>query len=131
MWKFKVLLADDQIDMREIIKAIVESVGAEVVAVAENGEEAIRLYAEHKPHVTLLDINMPVMDGVGALKAIKEVNPKACVVMLTADNKSERVRQCAALGARGYVLKNNTPDTIGNDIVTAWESYLNQLCGLK
>jgi len=131
MWKFKVLLADDQPDMRQIIKAIIEGAGGDVVAEAENGEEAIRMYTKHKPHLILLDINMPIIDGAGALRAIKEVNPKACAIMLTADNKTERVRQCVALGARAYVLKNNTPETIAKEIIAGWESYLNQVCGVK
>ena len=131
VWKIKVLLADDQADMRQIIKAIVENSGADVVAEAENGEEAIQKYIEHKPHLTLLDINMPVIDGAAALRAIREVNPQACVIMLTADNKTEMVRQCVALGARAYVLKNNTPDAIASEILAGWDGYLNKACGLK
>jgi len=131
MWRFKVLIADDQLDMRQVTKAIVEDVGGEVVAEAVNGADAVQKYIQYKPHLTLLDINMPVVDGKGALRSIKDVNSRACVIMLTSDSKTAMVKQCIALGARAYVLKNNTPDTIAREIAAVWEGYLNQLSGLK
>jgi two-component system, chemotaxis family, chemotaxis protein CheY len=131
MWRFKVLVADDQQNMRQVIKAIIEDVGGEVVVEAVNGEDAVQKYIQYKPHLTLLDVNMPVVDGKTALRSIRDVNSRACVVMLTSDNKSDVVKQCITLGARAYVLKNNMPDIIAREVMAAWTGYVNQLCGIK
>jgi two-component system chemotaxis response regulator CheY len=72
---------------------------------AANGEEAVTWYARHHPDAVLLDINMPVLDGIGALVRIRELDPQARVIMLTAQGEHDDVRAAIRAGARDYLLK--------------------------
>ena len=70
-----------------------------------NGEEAIALYKEHTPDVVFLDITMPIIDGIGALKAIKEINPEAIVVMVSADRQKTTHQHVLSMGASAILGK--------------------------
>ena len=70
-----------------------------------NGEEAIALYKEHSPDVVFLDITMPVIDGIGALRAIKEINPEAIVVMVSADRQKTTHQHVLSMGASAILGK--------------------------
>jgi DNA-binding NarL/FixJ family response regulator len=80
-----------------------------VVAQASSGSEAIRLYREHRPDVTLMDLSLPDMTGVEALIAIRKENPAARVVMLTTFEGDVQVRRALEAGAQGYMLKSMPP----------------------
>jgi len=108
--KKSVLLADDQSSIRSLIKTIVNNLGGEVIDEAENGFEAVEKFKAKKPDLVLLDINMPVMDGVEALSKILAEDPSALVAMLTSQNTMEVVKKCASLGAKYFVLKNSAED---------------------
>ncbi len=110
-----VLLADDQSSIRSLIKAIVSSLGGVVVGEAENGFEAVEQYKVLNPDLVLLDINMPVMDGVEALSKIISTDPDASVAMLTSQNTVEVIKKCANQGAKYFVLKE-TPDSITSEL---------------
>ncbi len=105
--KTTVLIADDQSSIRNLIKTIVSSLGGEVVAEAENGFEAFEHYKKLNPDLVLLDINMPIMDGVEALNKIIATNPAANVAMLTSQNTVEVIKKCASQGAKYFVLKES------------------------
>jgi DNA-binding NarL/FixJ family response regulator len=111
-----VLIADDHRLFAEALEAIL--VGDErmtVVAQAGDGEEAVRLTAEHDPDVVLMDISMPVMDGIEATREIKATNGHASILMLTGSNSRSDVDRARKAGAAGYVTK----DRIAAELIDA------------
>ncbi|MBT3196512.1 MAG: response regulator [Gammaproteobacteria bacterium] len=99
------LLADDEEPMRMFIVGLLKHEACKVVAVASDGKEAWELYQKHKPDITLLDINMPKMNGVEALRKIREVDSDSFVCMISADTFPEVIREVASLGIGGFVVK--------------------------
>jgi DNA-binding NarL/FixJ family response regulator len=105
--RLTVLLADDHHLFREGLRQILESTGEiEVVAEAANGEEAIRLAREFQPRVILMDINMPVVDGIRATEAVTRTCPQTNVIVLTMFWEDDYAIQAVRAGAKGYLLKN-------------------------
>ena len=102
---FRVLIADDSTTMRKIVGQHLKSEAFEVCGEASNGQEAVELYKELSPDAVTLDINMPIMDGIDALKAILEYNKDARIVMLTSEGQRETVIDAIKMGARGYIVK--------------------------
>ena len=103
--KATVLIAEDSTHMRMILKDILIRDGYDVVGEAENGEEAVRMYNELHPDVVTLDIAMPEMDGIAALKAIKNEHPHAKVVMVSAMNQQNQVIEAIRAGASDFFIK--------------------------
>jgi len=101
----KVLIVDDALFIRRTLKMMLEQNGYEVVGEAENGMEAILKYKELKPDVVTMDVTMPQMDGITALKAIKKMNPSAKVVMITAMGLESTVKEAVLSGANGFIVK--------------------------
>jgi DNA-binding NarL/FixJ family response regulator len=105
-----VLIADDHPAMREGLRALLEREGSfKVVAQAQDGLEAVSLYRTHRPQLTLLDLHMPRMDGLGAVAAILKEFPKALIVVLTSYEGDARVARALSLGVRSYILKSSHP----------------------
>jgi two-component system chemotaxis response regulator CheY len=102
---YKVLVVDDSSTMRRIIIQQLKSEAYEICGEASNGEEALQLYKEKDPDIVTLDINMPIMDGIEALKRILEYNKNARIVMLTSEGQKETVIDAISLGAKGYIVK--------------------------
>ena len=106
----RVLVADDHAVVRDGLRKVLESDGClEVVAVAANGNEAFELALEHRPDVILMDIRMPITDGIVATRRIVDAWPKACVVVLTSFSDDERILAAIDAGAVGYLLKDSEP----------------------
>lgn len=106
MAKIKVLLADDQeliLESLHIVLSMEEDL--DIVGLAKNGEEAIKGCEQYQPDIVLMDINMPVMDGVAATAMIKERIPAIKVIMLTSYREVEYVLAALSHGAEGYLLK--------------------------
>jgi DNA-binding NarL/FixJ family response regulator len=104
--KIRVLIADDHRMFAEALQAILSTDDRlEVAGQAADGAEAVRLALELQPDVTLMDIAMPVMDGLQATKQIRKQWPKACVLMLTGSNSKSDVDRAREAGAAGYVTK--------------------------
>ncbi len=122
--KVRVLIVDDEQHIRNLINYIVSSLGAEVVAEAENGEEAVALYKQFSPDMLMLDINMPKLDGIDVLKQIMAINPKTLVVMLSSLNTLDVVKECIENGARNYILKNVPAEELHKMISETWGEYL-------
>jgi DNA-binding NarL/FixJ family response regulator len=106
MTPIRLLLADDHRLFRQGMRQICEVLGGfSVVGEAENGEEAVRLVLELQPDVILMDINMPLLDGVQATAMITEKYPAARVIILTMYRQDRYVFEAIKAGARGYLLK--------------------------
>jgi DNA-binding NarL/FixJ family response regulator len=118
--KISVLLADDEDHIRVYMARVLESMSCEIVADAADGRECIELYRQHLPDVTLLDINMPFMSGIEALKAIRGEFPDAFVIMLTSLHTSRVVEECLQAGAAHYIRKDAPLNDIKRQIKEAW-----------
>lgn len=103
--KAKVLIAEDSAHMRSILKDLLLRGGYEVVGEADNGAEAVRLYEKLRPDVVTLDITMPEMDGIEALKAIKAAYPDARVVMASSMSQQNKVIEALRAGANDFFIK--------------------------
>jgi len=101
----RVLIVDDAAFMRTAIKMILDKYGYEVVGEAENGSVAVRKYKELKPDLVTMDITMPEMTGLDALKSIREIDPEAKVVMISAMGQEVMVREAIMLGAKSFIVK--------------------------
>lgn len=102
----RLVIADDHALFRDGLRALLEARGHEVVAEAADGEEAIRATLEHRPDIVLMDLKMPGIDGLQALRTLSTEAPEVPVVILTAIEDDEALAQGVRYGARGYVLKN-------------------------
>ena len=94
--------------------------GHEIVGEAETGQIAIDLYEKVKPDLVILDILMPDMNGLEALKKIREIDPDARVLMCTASEQSSHVQEALSLGAKGYIVKPFTKEVILSTIENAF-----------
>lgn len=110
----KILIVDDSRTSRKVLKNILESHEFEVAGEATNGEEGVNLYKELKPDLVTLDITMPVMDGVAALKEIMAFDKSAKVVMVTAAGQQANVVEALKAGAAEFVTKPFDEDVIIN-----------------
>jgi len=123
----RVLIADDHAVVREGLVALVKRKSDMIiVAEASNGREAVDLWKQHRPHVTLLDLRMPELDGVSAIKEIREVNPNAHIVVLTTYDGDEDIYRAIRAGAKAYLLKDTARDALVDTVrrVHAGETYL-------
>lgn len=103
----RVLIIDDDKLVCSSLKTIIEAKDVEVVAVGNNGEEAIALYEQHKPDVLLMDIRMEVMNGVDASEKILQKHTDAKILFLTTFNDDEYIIRALKMGVKGYILKQN------------------------
>lgn len=87
----KIIIVDDAAFMRLNLKQIMEGLGHEVIAEAENGKEAIEKYKNKKPDIIFMDITMPEMDGIEAVEKIKEIDPEAKIIMCSAMGRRKRL----------------------------------------
>jgi DNA-binding NarL/FixJ family response regulator len=102
----KVIIADDHALFRDGLRSLLEAHGTEVLAEASNGQEAIELARLHRPDVVLMDLNMPVMNGLDATRMISAETPEVRVVVLTASEDDTDLFEAVKSGARGYLPKN-------------------------
>lgn len=122
--RLRVLIAEDESHSRLLLKAIVTSMNCEVVGEATTGQETIELYRQLKPHMLLLDINMPNKTGDEVLKEIKVEFPRAFVIVVTSVADQESVEKCLELGAANYIRKDTPIAEIKMAIKEAWASYV-------
>ena len=101
----RVLIIDDALIMRKRIKDIATSAGWEIAGEAANGEEAVAIYEQVNPDLVTLDIIMPKMDGVTALKHLIAADPSAQVVMISAVDQREKLTECIRCGAIDFIVK--------------------------
>jgi two-component system chemotaxis response regulator CheY len=101
----RVLVVDDSLIIRKTLSMELENIGCEVVAKAQSGQEAILLYNQCQPDLVTMDITMPIMSGIEALKAIKKINKNAKIIMVTSHGEEKLVLDAISSGAKGYILK--------------------------
>ncbi|MEG0132535.1 MAG: response regulator [Clostridium sp.] len=108
----KVLIVDDATFMRMMVKDILEKNGYEVVGEAANGLKAIELYKSEKPDIVTMDITMPEMDGIEAVKQIKAFDPSAKIVMCSAMGQQSMVMDAIRAGAKDFIVKPFQADRV-------------------
>ena len=101
----RLMIVDDASFMRVSIKKMLETHDYEVVAEASNGQEAIEKFQSAQPDVITMDITMPVMNGIDALKEIRKINPKIKVVMVSAMGQETLIREAVMNGASSFIVK--------------------------
>lgn len=117
------MIADDEDHVRQYMRAVMERMNADVIAEAADGISAVKGFLKQRPHMLLLDINMPKMSGRDALKEIITRKPNAFVIMLTSLADKETIEECLDLGASGYIRKDISPEAMRDVIKTAWRAY--------
>jgi DNA-binding NarL/FixJ family response regulator len=121
-----VLLADDHQLVREGLKALLETGGFKVVGESANGQEALRLAETLCPDVAVLDVAMPVLNGIEAAREIQRVSPRTKSILLTMHSESGYILEGLRGGAKGYVMKTNAAEDLAHAIreVARGETYL-------
>jgi DNA-binding NtrC family response regulator len=115
--KGTVLIVDDSALIRKLLRKILEDEGYTVVCEASNGAEAVEEYEAYRPDVVTLDITMPIMDGVEALKQIRQINPSAKAFMVTAAGQQKKVIEALKNGAMKFIVKPFSKD----EVLTSFE----------
>ena len=101
----RVLLVDDIGMMRRVIREALEASGVAVAGEAAHGQEAVQLYSQVRPDIVIMDITMPVMDGIEALRRIRTLDPRATVIMCSSMSQQRYVMKAIQLGARDFIVK--------------------------
>jgi DNA-binding NarL/FixJ family response regulator len=116
----RLLIADDHAVVRSGLRHLAETFeDVELVGAAEDGEEALRLCAERQPDVVLMDLEMPVLDGIEATRRISEAHPGVAVVVLTSFSDREQILRALDAGAVGYLLKDADPAELAKAVRAA------------
>jgi DNA-binding NarL/FixJ family response regulator len=102
----RVVLADDHVLVRQSLKALLDREGFQVLAEASDGQEALRHVQSLQPDIAVLDISMPILNGLDAAREIGRVSPKVKTILLTQHDEDEYISEALDAGIRGYVLKN-------------------------
>ncbi|MGL4849668.1 MAG: response regulator [Clostridium sp.] len=108
----RVLIVDDAAFMRMMIKDILEKNGFEVVGEAANGQIAVDMYKKERPDIVTMDITMPDMDGIEAVKRIKEFAPEAKIIMCSAMGQQSMVMDAIRAGAKDFIVKPFQADRV-------------------
>jgi DNA-binding NarL/FixJ family response regulator len=109
----RILIADDHTVVREgLVSLVKRKPDMSVVAEATNGREAVDLWKKHHPDITLLDLRMPELDGVGAIKEIRELDANAHIVVLTTFDGDEDIYRAIKAGAKAYLLKDTAREAL-------------------
>jgi DNA-binding NarL/FixJ family response regulator len=102
----RVVLADDHTLVRQGLRALLEREGFEIAGEASDGQQAVRMIASVDPDVAILDVSMPVLNGLGAAHELRKCSPRTKIVMLTRHDEDQYVTESIRAGVKGYVLKN-------------------------
>ncbi|MGA2015933.1 MAG: response regulator [Opitutaceae bacterium] len=108
-----ILLVDDEAHIRKFISLLLRHLGVKRIFEAKNGTEALEVYQREKADLILLDVNMPVMDGIDTLRGLKKINPDCVVVMLTSLANRQTIDDAVRNGASNYIRKDAPFEEIG------------------
>jgi two-component system chemotaxis response regulator CheY len=117
-----ILLVDDEQHIRKYVGLILRQLGASKILEAPNGEEALATYEREHPDLVLLDVNMPIMDGMETLKKLKALDPDCVVVMLTSLTNRLNIEAALTLGAVNYIRKDTPKEEIAKALTETIES---------
>jgi DNA-binding NarL/FixJ family response regulator len=140
MKQIELLMVDDQVLFINSLKTVIEIKDPDirVVGVCYNGQEAIQFCAGNSPDVILMDVKMPIVDGVKATETIARRYPEIKIIMLTTFDEDEYVKKALQVGARGYLLKDMLPEeliyairTVDNGMMSISPSIINQSISRK
>jgi DNA-binding NarL/FixJ family response regulator len=125
----RILLADDHILARQAIKTALAVQGIEVNAEASNGQEAVLRCHDLHPDIAVLDISMPLLNGIEAAREILKISPATKVIILTMHTQDKYLQESMRLGIKGYVLKTNTSNELAQAVraVAQGETYITKL----
>lgn len=118
----EVLIVDDQRTVRALVRSCLQEMGIERIAEAEDGLHALEILSRSRRHLILSDLNMPNLDGLGLLRAVR-ANPetaKVAFIMITSRADTELVRQAVALGVNNYIIKPFTMDSMRRKITAVF-----------
>lgn len=107
-----IMIVDDAMFMRVTMKNMLNNNGYQVIAEAVNGADAVAKYAACRPDLVLMDITMPVMDGIEACQAIKSADPSANIIMCTAMGQKNMVMDAIQAGAKDFIVKPVKPEQV-------------------
>jgi two-component system, chemotaxis family, chemotaxis protein CheY len=107
-----VLIVDDALFMRVTIGNMLREEGFEIVGEASNGKEAIELYGQLKPDLVTMDVTMPVMTGIEAVKHIVSKDPQAKIIMITALGQQKKIKAAIDSGAKDFITKPFDPEQL-------------------
>jgi two-component system response regulator NreC len=108
----RVLLADDHSLIRQALRSLLEKQGFQVVSEASDGQEALRSVEKTQPNVAILDISMPILNGMDAARELLKSSPKTRVILLTQHDEDQYVTEALRAGVRGYVLKSQAAEDL-------------------
>jgi YesN/AraC family two-component response regulator len=108
----RILIVDDSIVMRKNLEVILSNVGHEIVGQATNGKQAVLMYSELKPDLVTMDISMPLMSGVDAVKEITDTDEAAKIIIISALNQKQMVFEALNNGAKHYIIKPIDPNKV-------------------
>lgn len=111
-----ILLVDDEPHIRKYISLILRTLGDPIIVEAGNGEEALAAYRREDPDLVLMDVNMPRLDGIETLKALRAYDPNAAVIMLTSLANRETIEQALEAGALNYIRKDTPREEIAKSL---------------
>ncbi|MCJ7691103.1 MAG: response regulator [Clostridiaceae bacterium] len=128
MSKIKIIIADDIEETRNVIKKILtlENDFFEIVGEASNGEEVLKLIPNVKPDIILMDINMPILNGLEATEKITNQFPSVTVIIMSVQAESEYLKKAMFHGAKEYIIKPFNYEVLVNTILTTYEKYKNK-----
>lgn len=117
----RVLVVDDMAFMRNLIRVVLEEEGMEIVTTADNGTAGVEAYKEYQPDVVLMNVRMPILDGIGATEQIIEHDPDATVIMCTGNRQEAKMQEAVKAGATDYITKPFQRDALVGAIEDAVE----------
>lgn len=106
------LIVEDEVHVRVFLRLLLKECGIETAWEAGDGAQAIALVAQHRPELVLLDINLPIMNGLEVLQTLREEHPDLPVIMLTSQSAMKSVLECVKLGALAYILKHSPKEEV-------------------
>jgi two-component system response regulator NreC len=111
----RIVLADDHVLVRQSLKALLEREGFQVVAEASDGQEAVRHATSLQPDIVVMDISMPILNGLNAAREMSRSIPKTKIILLTQHDEGQYISEALDAGVKGYVLKNQ----VASDLLEA------------
>jgi len=122
----KVLLVDDETHIRKFVGLVLKKFCTPTILEACDGVVALALYAQEKPDLVLLDVNMPNLDGLQTLERLLQIEPDANIVMLTSLANRQTIEDCVRLGALGYIRKDTPKDELAAELQSIMQECLGE-----